>query len=40
MKLSTAKDNVNGIRIYEKFGFRDTHEMEDGEEVFVMDLRK
>jgi diamine N-acetyltransferase len=40
MKLSTAKDNANGIRIYEKFGFRDTNEMEDGEEVFVMDLRK
>lgn len=40
MKLSTAKDNANGIRIYEKFGFKDTHEMEDNEEVFVMDLGK
>lgn len=40
MKLSTAKDNANGIRIYEKFGFKDTNAMEDGEEVFVMDLGK
>lgn len=40
MKLSTSKDNANGIRIYEKFGFKDTNEMEDDEEVFVMDLGK
>lgn len=40
MKLSTAKDNANGIRIYEKFGFKDTNTMEDNEEVFVMDLEK
>ena len=40
MKLSTSKDNANGIRIYEKFGFKDTNEMDDGEEVFVMDLGK
>jgi ribosomal protein S18 acetylase RimI-like enzyme len=40
MKLSTSKNNANGIRIYEKFGFKDTNEMEDGEEVFVMDLAK
>jgi len=40
MKLSTRKDNVNGIRIYEKFGFIDTQKMEDDEEVFILDLEK
>lgn len=40
MKLSTRKDNVNGIRIYTKFGFVDTYEMDHDEEVFVMDLGK
>jgi diamine N-acetyltransferase len=40
MKLSTSKDNAYGIKIYEKFGFKDTNEMEDDEEVFVMDLGK
>jgi diamine N-acetyltransferase len=40
MKLSTSKNNANGIRIYEKFGFKDTNQMEDNEEVFVMDLGK
>lgn len=40
IKLSTRKDNANGIRIYEKFGFVDTNEMEDDEKVFVLDLKK
>jgi len=40
IELSTAPDNSNGIRIYEKFGFVDQHRMDDGEEVFVLDLKK
>jgi diamine N-acetyltransferase len=39
MKLSTAPDNANGIRIYTKFGFVDTGILDDGEEVFVKELR-
>jgi diamine N-acetyltransferase len=38
MRLSTSPENQNGIRIYERFGFVDTGEMEDGEEVFVLEL--
>lgn len=38
--LSTSPKNHNGIRIYEKFGFIDMKYMEDGEEVFVLDLKK
>lgn len=37
-RLSTAPDNQRGIRIYERFGFVDTGELEDGEEVFVKPL--
>jgi diamine N-acetyltransferase len=40
IKLSTDPKNENGIRIYEKFGFIDSKYMEDGEEVFVLDLKK
>ena len=40
IRLSTAPDNVNGIRIYEKFGFKDMKYQEDGEEVFVLELEK
>ncbi|MBI4927304.1 MAG: GNAT family N-acetyltransferase [Anaerolineae bacterium] len=40
IKLSTAPDNQNGIRIYEKFGFVDMKYMEDDEEVFVLHLKK
>jgi diamine N-acetyltransferase len=40
IKLSTAPDNSNGIRIYEKFGFVDQNHMEDEEEVFVLRLNK
>jgi len=38
MRLSTSPENSNGIRIYERFGFVDTGEIEDGEEVFVLEL--
>lgn len=38
--LSTSPKNENGIRIYEKFGFIDMNYMEDGEEMFAMDLKK
>jgi diamine N-acetyltransferase len=38
MRLSTSPDNHNGIRMYERFGFVDTGEIEDGEEVFVLEL--
>ena len=40
MKLSTNPENKNGIRIYEKFGFIDTHKMDDDEEVFILELIK
>lgn len=38
MRLSTSPENHNGIRIYERFGFVDTGEIEDGEKVFVLEL--
>jgi diamine N-acetyltransferase len=38
--LSTRPANAYGIKVYEKFGFRDTGVLEDGEEVFVLDLPK
>ena len=40
IKLSTHPTNANGIRIYEKFGFVDMKYMDEGEEVFVLDLKK
>mgnify|MGYP000895417057 CR=1 FL=1 len=40
MELSTAPDNAYGIRIYEKFGFKDTGVLDEDEEVFVLDLDK
>ena len=40
IKLSTNPKNENGIRIYEKFGFIDMKYMDEGEEVFVLDLKK
>ncbi|MBL8965908.1 MAG: GNAT family N-acetyltransferase [Spirochaetaceae bacterium] len=39
MELSTAPDNANGIKVYTKFGFVDTGILDDGEEVFVKELR-
>jgi diamine N-acetyltransferase len=36
--LSTRPDNSYGIRFYERFGFRDTGELEDGEKAFVLHL--
>ncbi|MBN2363752.1 GNAT family N-acetyltransferase [candidate division WOR-3 bacterium] len=38
--LSTNPKNKDGIRIYEKYGFRDTGVIEDGEEVFELVLDK
>lgn len=38
LELSTRPDNAYGIRVYEKFGFKDTGKMDDGEQVFSMDL--
>ena len=40
IKLSTDPKNVNGIRIYEKFGFIDMNYMDDEEEVFELNLKK
>lgn len=40
LSLSTDPENKNGIRIYEKFGFVDMNYMDDGEEVFELDLKK
>jgi diamine N-acetyltransferase len=40
MALSTKPDNAYGISMYKKFGFRDTGVLDDGEEVFVLDLVK
>lgn len=39
MKLSTNPDNANGIRVYRRFGFVDTGILDEGEEVFVKELR-
>jgi diamine N-acetyltransferase len=39
MELSTSPDNANGIKVYTKFGFVDTGILEDGEEIFVKELR-
>jgi diamine N-acetyltransferase len=38
--LSTSPQNKHGIRVYEKFGFKDTGVLDHGEEVFVLDLEK
>lgn len=40
MELSTRPDNTDGIRVYERFGFKDTGVMDDDEEVFVLELQK
>ncbi len=40
IELSTRPANVYGINVYEKFGFRDTGVLDDGEEVFVLELPK
>jgi len=40
IKLSTDPKNINGIRIYGKFGFIDMNYMDDEEEVFELDLKK
>jgi len=40
LALSTNPENTYGIRVYEKFGFKDTGILDDGEEVFEYDLGK
>ncbi len=40
IRLSTNPDNTHGIRVYEKFGFKDTGILDHREEVFVLDLGK
>ena len=40
IELSTKPDNVHGIKVYERFGFKDTGILDDGEEVFVLKLQK
>ena len=36
--LSTNPDNAYGIKVYEKFGFRDTGVLDEDEEVFELVL--
>lgn len=38
IRLSTDPKNEAGIRFYAKYGFVDTGTMDEGEEVFVLDL--
>ena len=38
IKLSTSKENVHGIRLYEKSGFIDSKSMKENEEVYVFEL--
>lgn len=40
MSLSTNPKNANGIRLYKKFGFVDMNVMDDGEEVFTLELKR
>jgi diamine N-acetyltransferase len=38
IELSTKPDNTYGIKVYERFGFKDTGVMDEDEEVFVLEL--
>jgi len=40
LELSTNPENSYGIRVYETFGFKDTGILDDGEEVYVLELDK
>ena len=40
LALSTNPENTYGIKVYERFGFKDTGILDDGEEVFEYDLGK
>jgi diamine N-acetyltransferase len=40
VELSTNPKNAHGIKVYTRYGFRDTGILDDGEEVFVLDLQK
>ena len=39
IELSTKPDNTYGIKVYERFGFKDTGLLDEGEEVFVLELQ-
>ena len=39
IELSTKPDNTYGITVYERFGFKDTGLLDEGEEVFVLNVR-
>lgn len=36
IRLSTKPSNVNAISLYESFGFRDTGEVNEGENIFEL----
>jgi diamine N-acetyltransferase len=40
IELSTKPDNHHGIKVYEKAGFKDTGILDDGEEVFVLEINR
>jgi diamine N-acetyltransferase len=40
IELSTKPDNSHGINVYEKAGYKDTGVLDDGEEVFILEIRK
>ena len=40
IELSTTPEKAYGIKVYEKFGFEDTGMIDDGEKVFVLNIRK
>jgi diamine N-acetyltransferase len=40
LALSTNPENTYGIKVYERFGFKDTGILDDGEEIFEYDLGK
>ena len=38
IELSTKPDNTYGTKVYERLGFKDTGLLDEGEEVFVLEL--
>jgi RimJ/RimL family protein N-acetyltransferase len=40
IELSTKPDNTHGIKVYARFGFKDTGVMDGDEEVFILVLCK
>ena len=39
IRVSTVKKNIRAIKLYERFGFRDTGMMDENEEVFILNLK-